>query len=92
VAARVIYIPPSWLALLFLVLGVMKVVGGNHMLDALAPGPHEQLFTIMSYVSTAVWLAIVLGSLVWYAVNLNELRRKIRAAYKLTAAPDSRRT
>jgi hypothetical protein len=85
-----LYIPPSWLGLLFLVLGAMRVVGTNYMLDALTPGPYAQLFTIASYAGTGLWLAIVLCSLAWYAMSLNELRREVLAAYSLTARRDSR--
>lgn len=72
----VIYLGPASLAFLFLVLAIIKVLGANHMLDALTPGPYANLFTIASYISTGLWLAIGVISIGWYATTLNELKRE----------------
>ena len=60
-------------------LGIVKVVGTNHMLDALTPGPYAQLFSLAVYVSTALWLSIGIISLAWYSARLNDLKREALA-------------
>jgi hypothetical protein len=71
-----LYLSPRLLGLILLVLGIMKVAGANYMLDALTPGPYSQLFSMVAYVSTGLWLAIPLWSIGWLSVNLNELKRE----------------
>jgi len=78
-----IYLSPRSLGLILLVLGIMKVVGANHMLDALTPGPYAQLFSVAAYVSTGLWLAIALWSIAWLSTNLNELKREAVALHAL---------
>jgi len=63
----------------------VKIVGTNHMLDALAPGPYAGLFTMAAYISTAIWFAIAVLSLVWYAMRLDDLKREALAANRLSA-------
>ncbi len=46
------------------------------MLDARTPGPYANLFTMASYISTGLWLAIGVISLGWSASTLNELKRE----------------
>jgi hypothetical protein len=79
-----LYFPPRVLVTVLLFLGTLKIIGTNHMLDALAPGPYAQLFTISAYVSTAVWFAIALWLIAWYSNSLNELRREASAALAVT--------
>lgn len=76
---RMIYLSPQLLSGVLLVLGVIKILGMNYMLDALTPGPYANLFSIASYVSTAAWFAIALISLAWYSTSLNELKREAKA-------------
>jgi hypothetical protein len=80
-----VYIPPQLLGAILLVLGVIKLVGTNNMLDALTPGPYANLFTEASYVSTAIWFAIDIWSLVWYTNSLNELKREALALSQLAS-------
>ena len=70
------YLSPRLLAAVLFVLGAFKIVGMNYMLDALAPGPYANLFTVASYTSTALWCGIALVSLAWYSSCLNELKRE----------------
>lgn len=70
------YLSPRLLAAVLFVLGAFKIVGMNYMLDALAPGPYANLFTVASYTSTALWFGIALVSLAWYSSCLNELKRE----------------
>jgi FtsH-binding integral membrane protein len=76
---------PHFLTALLVLLGLIKLVGTNYMLDALTPGPYAQLFTAAGYISTALWLAIALTALVWYSNGLNELKREAVAASRLAA-------
>ena len=72
---------PRTLGALLAILGIMKVLGTNNMLDALAPGPYAGLFTYAAYISTAIWFAIGAGSLVWYWRMLQELKREAVAGH-----------
>jgi hypothetical protein len=60
------------------------------MLDALTPGPHAQLFSIMTYVNVALWLAAALWSMAWFGSHLTELKREAIALAHLDRS--SRRT
>jgi hypothetical protein len=75
----VFYLSPPVLAVVLLILGVLKIQGANHMLDALSPGPYANLFSVASYISTGLWFAIALASLVWFQITLNELKRESQA-------------
>jgi Putative zinc-finger len=61
------------------VYGTVRLVGTNYMLDALTPGRYAQLFTIVAYLNTGVSLVLATAALVWYAANLNELKREASA-------------
>lgn len=78
------YVPPGVLVAVLLVDGTLKIVGANRMLDALSPGPYAHVFTMASYASTGAWFAITIGSLAWYVVSLNEVKREAVRASKLT--------
>ena len=81
----ILYVPPQLLGAILLVLGIVKLVGANHMLDALSPGPYANLFTVASYVSTAIWFAIAIWSVVRYLDSLNELKREALALSRLAS-------
>jgi hypothetical protein len=72
----VFYLSPTFLTVLLLLESARKIIGANYMLDALNPGPYAQLFTIASYLSTAIWLAITVGAVAWYVAKLNDLKRE----------------
>jgi Putative zinc-finger len=82
VPRAMIFLSPRLLAGFLVVYGIVKIVGANHMLDALTPGPYAQLFTVASYISTGIWFAIAIVSLAWYMSRLNDLKRE---AIALTA-------
>lgn len=81
---NMLYLSPRLLGAFLAVYGIVKLVGANHMLDALTPGPYAQLFTVASYISTGVWFAIPIIALWWYTSALNELRREASAIRGLT--------
>jgi len=80
------YLSPRILVAFLVIYGAVKLVGANHMLDALTPGPYANLFTMASYASTAVWFAIAVAGLVWYVTNLEEIKRECLALHKLPTA------
>ena len=80
----VFYLSPTFLTVLLLLETVRRIVGANYMLDALTPGPYAHLFTMVSYVTTAVWIAVTAGGVGWYVANLNELKRECIAVRRLT--------
>jgi anti-sigma factor RsiW len=73
------YLSPRVLTGFLVVMGTLKIVGTNHMLDALTPGPYANLFSVASYIGTGLWFAIAAVCLIWYSISLNELRREARA-------------
>ncbi|MDB5388759.1 MAG: hypothetical protein JWM11_4405 [Planctomycetaceae bacterium] len=79
-----LYLSPRLLGVVLLIYGVVKVLGTNHMLDALTPGPYANFFSVAAYISTGLWFAIAITSLVWYAGALNELKREAVAYIALT--------
>lgn len=80
----ILYLSPRALGVLFLVLGVMRVAGANHMLDALSPGPYSQLFSIMTYLNVAAWLAATMWAMWWFWASLNEVKRDAIALARLS--------
>ena len=44
-----VYLSPRFLTTLLLVLGTLKVVGTNYLLDGLTPGPYARLFSVAAH-------------------------------------------
>lgn len=80
-----LYLSPGFLTAFLLLAGTIKIVGTNYMLDALRPGPYAHLFSIASYIGTALWWAVAIVSVVWYRGCLNELKREARALATFTS-------
>jgi hypothetical protein len=79
----VLYLSPRTLSFILLVLGLMRILGANHMLDALAPGPYQHLFTVMTYVNVGLWFGATLSALWWLSDSVDELRREALALRRL---------
>jgi hypothetical protein len=73
------YVSTRFLTGFLFAAGVLKVVGTNYMLDGLKAGPYANLFSVSAYISTGLWFAIGIVSLMWYSSCLNELRREAAA-------------
>jgi hypothetical protein len=80
----ILYLSPCMLGLVFLVLGLLRLLGANHMLDALAPSPYAQLFTVMTYLNVGLWFGATLWVMWWFWISLTELKREAIALARLT--------
>jgi hypothetical protein len=90
-ARGVMYLSPRLLGVVFVLLGGLRLAGANHMLDALAPGPYAELFSIATYLNVGLWFAATMWAMAWFTASLDELKREAVALAHLTR-PIERRT
>jgi hypothetical protein len=90
-ARGVVFLSPRLLGVVFLALGGLRLFGANHMLDALAPGPYAQLFSVMTYLNVSVWFGATIWSMAWFTTSINELKREALALAHFTGTVGGRR-
>jgi hypothetical protein len=70
-----IFLRPSWLLVLLIIIAIGSQVAMMHLTESLKPGAHTNLFTALIEARRLLYLALGIEGLAWYYHALNDLKK-----------------